>query len=127
MAMVRPVSPLGGGSISPMRQQSSIVAASGGSIMGSIWRAGIVMGSVTLGSRATTAPKLIKGWTNFTTSGREIEILNVYLSRVQARPGACDTTTVCLGLFTAHNLHAVREETLGCSRYLAELLEKRMR
>jgi len=59
--------------------------------------------------------------------GREIEILNVDLSRVQARPGACDTTTVCPGLFTAYNLHAVREGTLGCSRYFAELLEKRMR
>ena len=46
----------------------------------------------------------------------EIEILNVDLGRVHTRPGACDTTTVCLGLSTAHDLHAVREETLGCSR-----------
>ena len=77
--MVRPVSPLGGGSISPMRQQSSIVAASGGSIMGSIWRAGIVLGSVTLGSRATTAPKLDELQNQ---RALEIEILNVDLSRV---------------------------------------------
>ena len=48
-------------------------------------------------------------------------IVNVDLGRVRARPGACDTTTVCLGLFTAHDLHAVRED-LGFSRYGAELL-----
>jgi hypothetical protein len=53
--------------------------------------------------------------------------LNVDLGRVQARPGACDTTAVFPGLFTAHNLHGVREETLGRNGYFGKLFEKRMR
>jgi hypothetical protein len=57
----------------------------------------------------------------------KIEILNVDLGRVEARPGACDTTTVSPGLFAAHNLHGVREETLGRNGYFGELFEKRMR
>jgi hypothetical protein len=57
----------------------------------------------------------------------EIEILNVDLGRVHARPGAGDTTTVCLGLLTAHDLHAVPEDLDLSRRYGAELLEKRMR
>jgi hypothetical protein len=58
--------------------------------------------------------------------GLDTDILNVDLGRVHAGPGACDTATVCLGLFTAHDLHAVHED-LGLGRYGAELLEKRMR
>jgi hypothetical protein len=66
----------------------------------------------------------------------EIEILDVDLGRVQARPGACDTATVFPGLFAAHDLYAVRKETLGggsgtplggcCSMHFAQLIEKRM-
>src|SRR6516165_6313638 len=53
---------------SAMRQQSSIVAPHGGSLTAStIARPGILKGSATLGSRATTAPELIKGTTSFTT------------------------------------------------------------
>jgi len=54
----------------------------------------------------------------------EIEILNVDLGRVYARAGACDTTTACTGLFTAHNLHAVHKETptLGRQRSLLQEL-----
>jgi hypothetical protein len=39
----------------------------------------------------------------------KIEILNVDLSRIQARPGTCDTATVPSGLFAAHDLYAVRK------------------
>jgi hypothetical protein len=46
----------------------------------------------------------------------EIEVLNVDLGRVHARPSARDTTTVCVGLSTADDLHAVREDILGSSR-----------
>jgi len=56
--MVSPVSPLGGApsSSSAMRQQSSIVAPSGGSLTASsIARAGILRGSATLGSRLQTS------------------------------------------------------------------------
>jgi hypothetical protein len=59
--------------------------------------------------------------------GDEIEILSVDLGGVHARPRACDATTVCLCLSAAHDLHAVREEILRCSRIGAELIEKRMR
>jgi len=56
----------------------------------------------------------------------EIEVLNVDLGRVYTRPSARDTTTVCVGLSTADDLHAVREDILGSSRS-TELLEKLMR
>ena len=110
--MVSAASPLGGGSNLPDAATIVHRRRQRGKYDGLdlAWRNR--MGSVTLGSRATTAPKLIKGWTNFKTwRGFEIEILNIDLGCVQARSGACDTTTVCLGLFAAHNLHAVREET----------------
>jgi len=44
------------------------------------------------------------------------DILNVDLGRVHARPGACGTAAVRLGLSAAHDLHAVHEE-LGLRRY----------
>jgi hypothetical protein len=52
---------------SEMRQQSSMVAPSGGSLMTSGRPCRGAAGSATLGSRATTAPELIKGRTNFRT------------------------------------------------------------
>jgi len=66
------VSPLGGAprSNSAMRQQSSIVAPSGGSVTASIFARPAVAGSATLGSRATTAPELIKGRTSFAIGAR---------------------------------------------------------
>jgi hypothetical protein len=48
--------------------------------------------------------------------GFEIEILNVNLGRMHTRPGARGTTTVCVSLLTAHDLHAVRENILRSSR-----------
>jgi hypothetical protein len=129
--MVRPVSPLGGApsSSSAMRQQSSIVAPSGGSLTASaIARPGSAKGSATLGLTRNNSARVDQGYDELhNRRGHEIEILNIDLGRVHARPGACDTTTICLGLFTADDLHAVREE-LGLSRrYGAEFLEKRMR
>jgi hypothetical protein len=105
-----------------MRQQSSIVAASGGSLMTSTWRAGRPTASaINNGARVDQGQDELQN-----RRDHEIEILNVHLGRIHAGPGACDTTTVCLGLFAAYDFRAVREETFGCSRYGAEPLEKRM-
>src|SRR5262249_22474967 len=125
--MVSPVSPLGGApsSNSAMRQQSSIVAPHGGKFDELLDRAsGNGKGVGDLGLTRNNGARVDQGYDELhNRRGLEIEILNVDLGRVHARPGACDTTTVCLGLFTAHDLHAVRED-LGFSRYGAELLEK---
>jgi hypothetical protein len=45
-----------------------------------------------------------------------VVVRNVDLGRVHARPGACGTAAVRLGLSAAHDLHAVHEE-LGLRRY----------
>ena len=95
--------------------------------MVSIWRLGSVAGFVTFG--LTRKNDTVDQRLNELQNRRlhEIEILNVDLSRVQARPGACDTATAFPGLFAAHDLYAVRKETLGgCSMHFAELIEKRM-
>src|SRR5688500_1495621 len=90
MPMVSPVSPLGGApsSNSAMRQQSSIVAASGGSVMTSTLASA---GSETLGSRATTAPMLIKGRMAFTT-GAGLRLIFLMLTSVAYTPGLAPAT-----------------------------------
>jgi hypothetical protein len=54
----------------------------------------------------------------------KIEILNVDLSRVQARPGAGDAAAVAPGLFAAHDLHAVRKQAALCggSMHFAQII-----
>src|SRR6516164_4733346 len=101
--MVSPVSPLGGApsSNSAMWQQSSIVAPQGGSLTASsIARPGIAKGSATLGSRATTAPELIKGTTSFTTVAGT-RLVFCMLTSVAYTPGRAPATqqqfvSVCL-------------------------------
>ena len=81
--MVSPASPLGGGSISPMRQQSSIVAASGGStmVLDLAWRKRSGVGEV--GLTRNNGAQTDQGLDELQNQrALEIEILNVDLSRV---------------------------------------------
>src|SRR5436853_6043990 len=117
--MVSPESPLGGppSSNSAMRQQSSIVAPSGGSVMrlaGALRNLGWV-GEI--GLAPDNGARVDQGYEEFRDLRRQAgEILNVDLGCVHARPGACGTAAVRLGLSAAHDLHAVHEE-LGLRRY----------
>ena len=58
----------------------------------------------------------------------QIEILNVDLGRIQARPRTRDTATVPPGLFAAHDLDAVRKQAPLCGggMHFAQIIEKRM-
>ena len=128
--MVSGASPLGAAPSrsSEMRQQSSIVAPSGGSLTTSTGRPRRVGGVGDIGFARHDRPRVDQGQDELQNRrGHEIEILNVDLGRVHARPDACAATTACVGLLAAHDLGAVGEETLGRSRYGAEFLEKWMR
>src|SRR5262249_61891153 len=70
-----------------------------------------------IGLAPDNGARVDQGYEEFRDLRRQAgEILNVDLGRVHARPGACGTAAVRLGLSAAHDLHAVHEE-LGLRRY----------